>query len=103
MCLLLLLLASTIYGCKMKDKTEYDEFDEQYNEFMTRYKSTEQKAYYHVDEDEEWDYVPYKPMDSAEVKSYKNKFYKQKVILSPALTITTPPKNSLQLWLQSKT
>ena len=27
MCLLLLLLASTIYGCKMKDKTEYDEFD----------------------------------------------------------------------------
>ena len=32
MCLLLLLLASTIYGCKMKDKTEYNEFDEQYNE-----------------------------------------------------------------------
>lgn len=80
MCLLLLLLASTIYGCKMKDKTEYDEFDEQYNEFMTRYKSTEQKAYYHVDEDEEWDYVPYKPMDSAEVKSYKNKFFEFKEI-----------------------
>lgn len=36
-------------------------------------------------------------------KSYKNKLHKQKVILSRALTITTPPKNSLQLWLQSKT
>ena len=77
--LLLLLLVLVLSGCKMKE-IENEEFDARYNELMTRYKSSEEKAYHHVDEDEEWDYVPYKPMDNAEVKSYRNKFFEFKEI-----------------------
>lgn len=75
--LLILLIPAFLFAQEEdKDDYDYDLFEKQYNEFLERYKSTEQKTYYHVDEDEEWDYVPYKPMDSAEVKSYRNKFFK---------------------------
>ncbi len=78
--LMLLLLASAVYGCKTKYMAEYDEFEEHYNKFMKRYKSTEQEAYYHVDEEVEWVDVPFKPMDSAEVKRYRNDFFEFKEI-----------------------
>ena len=42
---------------------------------MEKYKSTEREEYYHFDEDEDWVFEPYKPLDSSEVKSYKNKFF----------------------------
>ncbi len=73
--LLLLLLVSLFFGCKMKEKTDDEAFYESYNKFMEKYKSTEREEYYHFDEDEDWVFEPYKPLDSSEVKSYKNKFF----------------------------
>lgn len=73
--LLLILLASLFFGCKMKEKTDDEAFYESYNKFMEEFKSVEREEYYHFDEDEDWVYEPYKPMDSSEVKSYKNKFF----------------------------
>lgn len=74
--LLLLLLSA----CSFAQEEEKFDSDKTYMAFMEKYKSSEQKEYYHLDDEEEWVFVPFKPLDSAEVKSYRNKFFEFKEI-----------------------
>ena len=72
--LLLFLLAPAVLLAQEEDY-DYEKYEKAYDEFMERYKSSEEEAYYHVDEDKEWVVAPIVPTDAEDVKSYKNKFF----------------------------
>ena len=72
--LLLFLLAPAVLLAQEEDY-DYEKYEKAYDEFMERYKSSEEEAYYHVDEDKEWVVAPFVPTEAEDVKSYKNKFF----------------------------
>lgn len=80
--LLLFLLTPAFLFAQVEEKKDFDYelYQKNYEDFMERYKSTEEEQYYHRDEDEERFFVPFKPMSIEEVKNYKNKFFKYKEI-----------------------
>ena len=56
------------------------EEEEDFDAYLAKFKSTEKEQYYHSDDDKEWKYVPYKPLNKSKVRRYKNEFFKFKKI-----------------------